>query len=140
MSRSTLRREAHMKGECDEHDRCVQRDKAECEWCPWPATTPANPTEQIATVAATPAVAPDAQRYDWRKDLDNIEACEEVWECADGCCTYFTPRHNNECIRLAAYIERLEAERDALRLRVDELSRMVDAGLQVSAERVIRGE
>jgi hypothetical protein len=56
----------------------------------------------------------DAQQYDWRKDLDSIEACEEVWECADGCCTNFMPRHNDECIRLAAYIESLEAERDAL--------------------------
>ena len=125
------------------------------------ATTPADPTDQIATVAATPVVAPDAQQYDWREDLDSIEACVEVWECADGCCTNFDPRHNDECVRLAAYIERLEAERDdrerwwhecqqiadrltaerdALRLRIEEMSRMVDAGLQLSAERVIRGE
>ena len=107
MSRSTLR-EAHMKGEpqpkfagCDEHDRCTERDKAECEWCMEEAT-PANPT---AGIAATPA---------WREDLDTIEGCEEISECADGCCTFFTPRHNDECIRLAAHIERLEAERDAL--------------------------
>ena len=104
------------------------------------ATTPADPTDQIATVAATPVVAPDAQQYDWREDLDSIEACVEVWECADGCCTNFDPRHNDECVRLAAHIERLEAERDALRLRIEEMSRMVDAGLQLSAERVIRGE
>ena len=51
--------------------------------------------------------------YDWRKDMDSIEACEEVWDCADGCCTNFMPRHNDECIRLAAHIERLEAERHA---------------------------
>lgn len=60
--------------------------------------------------ATIPAVVQDAQRYDWREDLDSIEACEEVSECADGCCTFFTPRHNDECIRLAAYIERLEDE------------------------------
>lgn len=95
------------------------------------ATTPADPTGQIATVAAvlspeTPivptsgtkrvpddskaAVVQDAQRYDWRTDMDVIESCDDMSECADGCCTYFTPRHNDECIRLAAYIERLEAE------------------------------
>ena len=60
--------------------------------------------------APNPTVVPYAQQYGWRKDLDSIEACEEVSECADGCCTFFTPRHNDECIRLAAYIERLESE------------------------------
>lgn len=81
-------------------------------------TTPANPTDQIAAVVATPAAVQDAQQYghdEAMEDLDSIEACEEVSECADGCCTYFTPRHAGECDRLAAYIERLEAERDALR-------------------------
>ena len=48
--------------------------------------------------------------------------------------------HDPRVTSLAAYIESLEAERDALRLRIEEMSRMVDAGLQVSAERVIRGE
>ena len=104
MSRSTLRREAHMRGEpqpeCDEHDRCVQRDKAECEWCLAPATTPANPTDQIATVAATPAVAPDAQRYDWREDLDMAT-------------DYGSTMSLDAAARVATYIERLEAERDA---------------------------
>ena len=32
------------------------------------ATTPANTTDQIAAVVATPAVVQDAQRYDRRKD------------------------------------------------------------------------
>ena len=41
---------------------------------------------------------------------------------------------------LATIAREAKAERDALRLRVDELSRMVDAGLQVSAERVLHGE
>ncbi len=108
--------------ECDEHDRCIERDKAECEWCMEEATIPANPT---AGIAATPA---------WRDDLDTIEGCEEISECADGCCTFFTPRHNDECIRLAAYIESLEAERDALRLRIEEMSHMEDSGLRVNAE------
>lgn len=39
--------------ECDEHDRCTERDKAECEWCMEEATTPANTTDQIATTTAT---------------------------------------------------------------------------------------
>ena len=60
--------------------------------------------------ATIPAVVPDAQQYDGREDLDSIEACEEVWECAYGCCNNRIPRHNDECIRLAAYIERLESE------------------------------
>lgn len=98
------------------------------------ATTLANPTGQIATTPAvlspeTPivptsgtkrvpddseaTVVQDAQQYDPRVDLDSIEACEDISECADGCCTYFTSRHMDECIRLAAHIERLEAERDA---------------------------
>jgi hypothetical protein len=41
---------------------------------------------------------------------------------------------------LATIAREAEAERDALRLRMDEMSRMVDAGLQVSAERVIHCE
>jgi|GEM_PF-3207081 len=80
-------------------------------------TIPANQADQIAAVVATPAVVQHAQQYghdEAMEDLDSIEACEEVWECPDGCCTYFIPRHNDECIRIAAYIERLEAERDAL--------------------------
>ena len=32
------------------------------------ATTPANTTDQIAAVVATPAVVQDAQRYDRRSD------------------------------------------------------------------------
>ena len=104
------------------------------------ATTPANTTDQIAATTATrgdiashegdattPTVVQDAQQYDWRKDLDSIEACEEVWECADGCCTNFMPRHNDECIRLAAYIESLEAERDALRAEHEAWGAWVDA-------------
>jgi hypothetical protein len=54
-----------------------------------------------------------SDRYDWRKDMDSIEACEDVWDCADGCCTNIMPRHNDEAIRLAAYIESLLAERHA---------------------------
>ena len=106
----------------------------------------ANPTAETAT---TPA-------YDWREDLDMAT-------------DYGSTMSLDAAARVAAYIERLEAEavpamrrnlqhaknnrdnwkarareaeaeRDALRLRVDELSRMVDAGLQVSAERVIRDE
>lgn len=38
--------------ECAEHDRCIQRDKAECEWC------------------QNPAVVQDAQR--WRNDLQRV--------------------------------------------------------------------
>lgn len=93
------------------------------------ATTPANPTDQIAATPAVlspeppivptsgtkrvpddseAAVVQDAQQYDWRTDMDVIESCDDMSECADGCCTYFTPRHNDECIRLAAHIEYLE--------------------------------
>ena len=63
------------------------------------ATTPANPTGQIATVAATPVVAHDAQRYDWREELDMATDYGMSLAAA---------------ARVAAYIERLEAERDAL--------------------------
>ena len=57
----------------------------------------ANPTDQIATVVATPVVEQDAQQYDWRRDLTwvpRIDVAESfsAWS------------------RLAAYIERLEAE------------------------------
>ena len=50
--------------------------------------------------------------YDWREDLEHIRDCVDISECADGCCTYFDPRHADECDRLAAYIERLEADCD----------------------------
>ena len=63
------------------------------------ATTPANPIGQIATVAATPVVAHDAQRYDWREELDMATDYGMSLAAA---------------ARVAAYIERLEAERDAL--------------------------
>lgn len=101
-----------------------------------------------------PTVVQDAQQYDWRVDLDSIEACEEVWQCADGCCTNFDVRHMHECIRLAAHIERLEAERDALLAEHeawdewgnhsgDALAKEVLLGIAVdahdNAERVIRG-
>lgn len=49
-------------------------------------------------------------------------------------------RSHDAVLALTGRVERLEAERDALRLRMDEMSRMVDAGLQVSAERVIHSE
>ena len=87
----------------------------------------ANPTDQIATVAATPAVAPYAHQYDWREDLDMAT-------------DYGSTMSLDAAARVAAYIERLEAENAALRLRIEEMSRMVDAGLQVSAKRVIHGE
>ncbi len=75
--------------------------------------------------------------YDWRDDLDSIDACEEVRECADGCCTIFRirawrlPRHNDECIRLAAYIERLEAERDALIAAAPEMYKAIAWAMEI---------
>lgn len=68
------------------------------------ATTPANPIGQIATVAATPVVAHDAQRYDWREELDMATDYGMSLAAA---------------ARVAAYIERLEAERDALRDKLE---------------------
>ena len=66
------------------------------------ATTPANPTDQIAAVVATPAVVPDAQRYDWREDLDMAT-------------DYGSTMSLDAAARVAADFERLEAEmEDAL--------------------------
>jgi hypothetical protein len=78
------------------------------------ATIPANPTDQIAATTATrgdiashegdatiPAVAPDAQRYDWREDLERLT----------GDAGLVDRRSTPFCFdRLAAYIERLEAK------------------------------
>jgi hypothetical protein len=89
------------------------------------ATTPANPTDQIATVAATPAVVPDAQWYDWSYDEgDADEACftltsddglnkrTEVMAFGGAAKCLFDIIIERDS--LAVYIERLEAERDAL--------------------------
>lgn len=73
------------------------------------ATTPANPTGQIATVAATPAVAPDAQQDIWREDyyrVENVVSHDQAVDEAD------CPRCSLH--RLYELTERLEAERDAL--------------------------
>jgi len=94
------------------------------------ATIPADPTDQIATVAARPVVALDGQQYDWRDAHDRVQTRigYDEDEIVDALARWYI------------HTDRLEAERDALRLRIKEMSHMVDAGLQVSAERVIHGE
>ena len=54
--------------------------------------------------ATTPAVVPDAQQYDWREDWNRVQTR----------IGYDENTHVDAMHRLAAYIERLEAERDAL--------------------------
>ncbi|MDY0228127.1 MAG: hypothetical protein RBR38_15040 [Desulfomicrobium apsheronum] len=88
-SRSILRRVALMKGE------------------PMPefaATTPANPTDQIAAVVATPAVALDGQQYDWRDAHDRVQTRigYDEDEIVDALARWYI------------HTDRLEAERDAL--------------------------
>jgi len=96
------------------------------------ATTPANPTDQIAAVPAY------AWGYDDSDGTD--ETCFVLGRKTDRGFEILAQVYGDGGKHLAAYIERLEAERDALRLRIEEMSRMVDAGLQVSAERVMHGE
>ena len=94
----------------------------------------ANLTDQIAT---TPA-------YDWREDLDTLTPLS-ICECdaSDRC-----PHKTGASERLAAYIERLEAERDAL-LAEHEAARRLEhwhpegcrfCAAHNNAERVIRDE
>ena len=96
--------------------------------------------------ATTPAVVQDAQRV-IKQVTEVVRAADRAFESSGGSSRHwvreqFIPRLEDAGLRIvpSAYVERLEAERDALRLRVEEMSRMVDAGLQVSAERVIHGE
>lgn len=79
------------QAQCDEHDRCLERDKAECEWC------------------QHPAVAHPAQQYEWRKDLQEIK---EALICHQRLCS--GPDCFYEFNHISTYLERLEAERDAL--------------------------
>jgi len=105
------------------------------------ATTPANPTDQVAAVVATPAVVQDAQRYDWRKDIRGTRwAVRTEWA--------YIVKHD----RLAAYIERLETERDALLAEHEAVKPGIEWGefsdtawdaaivAYDNAERVIHGE
>ncbi len=97
------------------------------------ATTPANPTDQIATIAA----------YDWREDyyrVENVVSHDQAVDEAD------CPRCSLH--RLYELTERLEAERDALRAEheaVGEATRNGVLAIEVeaaydNAERVIHGE
>jgi len=94
------------------------------------ATTPANTTDQIAATTATrgdiashegdattPTVVQDAQRYDRREDLDDIYFMLDD-PMGDG---------EQQRTRLVAHIERLEAERDALRAEHEAWGAWVDA-------------
>jgi hypothetical protein len=76
--------------------------------------------------------------YDWREDMDIIEACEEVWDCADGCCTNIMPRHNDEAIRLAAHIEALEADLDTANARADEWEAVAGIVAREGGESAVR--
>lgn len=67
------------------------------------ATTPANTTDQIAT---TTAVAPDAQRYGHDEAMADIFDLAHIETEFEG--------HDPRVTSIAAHIERLEAERDAL--------------------------
>jgi len=77
-----------------------------------------------------PTVVPDAQRYDWRKDLQwvprlDVSESFSAWS------------------RLAAHIESLEAERDALLAEHEVypfLNRTAWQAAHDNAEKVIRGE
>jgi len=61
--------------------------------------------------ATIPAVVQDAQQYDWRKDLGAL----------DGFACGILASHGNSDMhhRLAAYIEHLQDERDALRDKLE---------------------
>ena len=117
----------------------------------WRETMPPESTPIVPT-SGTKRVPDDSEAaYDWREDLDGrqqrsrltayierLEAeypCKGVMDCVR--CEHRIPP--DECAVLTINA-RHKAERDALRLGIDELSRMVDAGLQVSAERVLHGE
>ena len=80
--------------------------------------TPANPTDKIAAVVATPAVAPDAQQHDWRKYMSVVDVSRN---------TFVTNEYREAALRLAAHIERLEAERDALLAEHHAVARLKDA-------------
>ena len=87
------------------------------------ATTPANTTDQIAATTATrgdiashegdatiPAVAPDAQHSARNEARLALHLLDRVWRGKD----VDVPDDYDPEVVVAAYIERLEAERDAL--------------------------
>lgn len=122
------------------------------------ATTPADPTDQIAATPAVlspePPIVPtsgtkrvpdDSEVTDWREDWTRVQSAILGLE--------WTEAKQSALDRLAAHIERLEAERDALLAeheawtawRMGEPStsrndwnRLTNA--HANAERVIRGE